>query len=53
MILEKTFAFFAPGSMRPKIEAMIEFIESGGREAMLTDPPNLLRALSGETGTTP
>ncbi|MFC1706927.1 carbamate kinase [Planctomycetota bacterium] len=42
---------FAPGSMRPKIDAMANFVESGGREAMLTDPPNLLRAIAGETGT--
>ena len=42
---------FAPGSMRPKIEAMVEFIESGGKTAVVTDPPNLVRAIAGETGT--
>jgi carbamate kinase len=42
---------FKPGSMKPKIEAMIEFVEAGGSEAILTDPPNLLRAVQGETGT--
>jgi carbamate kinase len=42
---------FAPGSMGPKIEAVIEFLEHGGHEAIITDPPNLARALKGETGT--
>jgi carbamate kinase len=42
---------FKPGSMKPKIQAMLEFIEAGGREALLADPPNLLRAVAGETGT--
>ncbi len=42
---------FAPGSMLPKIEAMIAFIEAGGGEALVTDPPNLVRAVAGETGT--
>ena len=42
---------FAPGSMLPKIEAMIAFIEAGGREALVADPPNLVRAVAGETGT--
>lgn len=42
---------FAPGSMKPKIEAMIDFLEQGGKEALITDPPNIARALAGETGT--
>jgi len=42
---------FAPGSMKPKIEACIKFIESGGEKALITDPPNIPRALNGETGT--
>jgi carbamate kinase len=42
---------FAPGSMLPKIQAVVEFIESGGKTALITDPPNLLRAVAGETGT--
>ena len=41
---------FPPGSMGPKIEAALAFVE-GGREAIITDPPNLCRALRGETGT--
>jgi carbamate kinase len=42
---------FAPGSMLPKIEACIKFIENGGKKALITDPPNIPRALNGETGT--
>ncbi|RLI56595.1 MAG: carbamate kinase [Candidatus Thorarchaeota archaeon] len=42
---------FAPGSMLPKIEACIEFIKNGGELAIITDPPNISRALRGETGT--
>ena len=42
---------FAAGSMAPKIEACIEFLEHSGGEAVITDPANLERALAGEAGT--
>jgi carbamate kinase len=42
---------FAPGSMRPKIEAVIGFLERGGKQALITNPANIARALAGETGT--
>ncbi|MBD3408176.1 MAG: carbamate kinase [Candidatus Lokiarchaeota archaeon] len=42
---------FAPGSMLPKIEACVDFIKNGGEMAIITDPPNISRALRGETGT--
>jgi carbamate kinase len=42
---------FAAGSMLPKIEACIDFIKKGGQLAIITDPPNIMRALRGETGT--
>jgi carbamate kinase len=42
---------FAPGSMAPKIQAIIWFLEAGGKEAIITDPENIERALAGETGT--
>ncbi|PXF40110.1 Carbamate kinase [Gracilariopsis chorda] len=42
---------FAPGSMKPKIEACIKYLENGGRQVLVTDPKNILRALKGETGT--
>lgn len=46
-----TEGHFAPGSMLPKVEACIKFIENGGKKALITDPPNIPRALNGETGT--
>ncbi len=42
---------FAAGSMRPKIQAIIWFLENGGKEAIITNPENIARALRGETGT--
>ena len=42
---------FAPGSMLPKVEACIDFLEHGGKRAIITDPPNLAKALRGESGT--
>jgi carbamate kinase len=42
---------FARGSMLPKIESVVEFLEAGGKTALITDPPNLMRAVAGETGT--
>jgi len=42
---------FAPGSMAPKIEACLWFLEGGGREAIITDPPHLRAAVRGESGT--
>jgi carbamate kinase len=42
---------FAKGSMLPKIEAIIKFLENGGKQALIVDPPNIGRALKGETGT--
>ncbi|MFH2101810.1 MAG: carbamate kinase [Chloroflexota bacterium] len=42
---------FAKGSMAPKIQAIIKFLESGGKEALITNPENIGRAIRGETGT--
>ena len=42
---------FAKGSMAPKIQACIWFIERGGKYAIITDPDNIGHALAGETGT--
>jgi carbamate kinase len=42
---------FAAGSMGPKIEAIIDYLEQGGRQALITNPENITRALHGETGT--
>ena len=43
---------FKPGSMKPKIEAIIQFLENGGEKAIITSPENLLKAIKGEAGTT-
>lgn len=42
---------FAPGSMLPKMEAAVAFLKNGGKEVIITDPSNLLKAVSGKTGT--
>ena len=42
---------FAKGSMAPKIQAVIDYIEGGGGEAIITDPVNIEKALEGKAGT--
>ncbi|MFC6987725.1 carbamate kinase [Haloplanus sp. GCM10025708] len=42
---------FGEGSMQPKIEACLHFIEQGGERAVVTSPEHLMDALAGETGT--
>jgi carbamate kinase len=42
---------FLKGSMAPKIQAIIWFLEAGGKQAIVTNPENIGRALKGETGT--
>ncbi len=42
---------FAEGSMKPKIKAVIRFLQRGGRRAAITSYENALKALSGEGGT--
>lgn len=42
---------FDKGSMGPKIQAVIEFIEGGGQTGLITNPENIGRALAGKTGT--
>ncbi len=42
---------FHKGSMGPKIQAIIWYLEAGGKEALITNPENIERALKGETGT--
>jgi carbamate kinase len=43
---------FAPGSMRPKIEAARRFLEEGGSRVIITSPGNILAAMEGRAGTT-
>jgi carbamate kinase len=42
---------FAPGSMGPKIEAVLEFLRSGGREAIVTRCDSIAAAVEGAAGT--
>jgi carbamate kinase len=42
---------FARGSMAPKIEAAVAFVEATGGTALITNPESVERALAGETGT--
>jgi carbamate kinase len=41
----------APGSMRPKVEAAVEFARATGHEALITAPAALAEALAGGAGT--
>ncbi len=42
---------FPPGSMGPKIDAAIRYIEAGGREVLIARAETLSDALDGKTGT--
>lgn len=42
---------FGVGSMLPKVEAAIDFVQNGGPRAIITDPFHLEAALKGEAGT--
>jgi carbamate kinase len=42
---------FPPGSMRPKIEAAIRFLQSGGRRAVITSIEAIEDAVAGNAGT--
>ncbi len=42
---------FAKGSMAPKIEAAVSFLEGGGKLVVITDPEHLGAAVAGRTGT--
>jgi carbamate kinase len=46
-----TQGHFARGSMLPKIEAMVEFVEATGKEGIITDPEHLAEAIEGKAGT--
>jgi carbamate kinase len=42
---------FAVGSMRPKIEAALAFLDAGGEEVIITQPHHLGEAMRGDMGT--
>ena len=43
---------FAKGSMLPKVQAALAFVQNGGQKAIITHPFKILEALEGKTGTT-
>lgn len=43
---------FGEGSMRPKVEACVRYVEATGNRAVVTDPSNVGAALDGAAGTT-
>jgi carbamate kinase len=42
---------FAPGSMLPKIQAVLDYVETTGNMGLITDPANIYEALHGNKGT--
>ena len=42
---------FAKGSMLPQVQAILKYLDNGRKEALITNPENIGRALKGETGT--
>ena len=42
---------FAKGSMMPKIEAILKYMDQGGKKALITNPEHIKDALEGKTGT--
>lgn len=42
---------FAGGSMEPKVRAILQFLQQGGRRGLITSPQLLSSALDGEQGT--
>jgi carbamate kinase len=43
---------FPPGSMGPKIEAALRFLDCGGEEVVICHPDALAEAFEGRAGTT-
>jgi carbamate kinase len=42
---------FEEGSMKPKVEAAVQFLESGGEKVIITSTDKIIQALEGKTGT--
>ena len=42
---------FPKGSMGPKVEAIVEFLENGGAAGLITRASSLTAAMAGRTGT--
>jgi carbamate kinase len=42
---------FPPGNMGPKVESVLRFLRNGGKEAIITSPESLRKAVGGSAGT--
>jgi carbamate kinase len=42
---------FPPGSMGPKVQSSMDFVEATGKEVLITDQESLKQALDGKAGT--
>lgn len=42
---------FHEGSMKPKVEAALNFLHNGGQKAIITNPQQLIKAVKGQAGT--
>ena len=42
---------FAEGSMKPKVEATVDFVEAGGDRAIITSAERIDDAIAGDAGT--
>jgi carbamate kinase len=41
---------FGKGSMEPKVKAVIDYLKTGGKEAIITNSENRIRSVRGESG---
>ncbi len=48
---KKYMSHFGVGSMKPKVESAIRFLESGGKRVIITSPAMVGKALKGKAGT--
>ena len=42
---------FPPGSMGPKVDAAVQFVQGGGQVAVVCSPEDLVEAFKGKAGT--
>jgi len=42
---------FAAGSMGPKVKAALQFVQAGGKQAIITQLHSAINAIDGKTGT--
>jgi carbamate kinase len=40
---------FPAGSMGPKVQSAVDFLEAGGKRVVITSPPHLIAAVNGVT----